>query len=115
MVAWAVSSIKDSLLGLLMGDSASHDDVAQLEAARKAMIELLLFSAPSIEEARQLELLQRLRYAADLEALWYLRPELVNALALQRGEREAQIRVRALSHHFGSRASVLQRNSLVGG
>lgn len=87
----------------------------QLEAARKAMIELLLFAAPAIDESQQLELLQRLRYAADLEALWYLRPELVSALAQQRGEREARTRVLALSHHFGSRANALGRNRLVEG
>lgn len=68
------------------------------------MIELLLFDAPSIDEDQQLGLLQRLRYANDLDALWYLRPDLVSALAQQLGEREAQLRVRELSPLFGQRA-----------
>ncbi|MDT8991235.1 hypothetical protein RQP54_10225 [Curvibacter sp. APW13] len=85
-----------------------------LDAARSAMIELLLFDAPAIEETFQLGLLQRLRYASDLDALWYLRPELVSALAQQLGEREAQLRVLGLSHLFGRRAATHRSNSLVG-
>lgn len=114
-MAWAVSSIKDSVLGWLSRSGATDSEHSLLEPARKAMIEMVLFDAMAIDESLQLALLQRLRYAGDLEALWYLRPELVSALALQHGEREAQARVRSLAHLFGARVSASSAgNSLIG-
>ena len=81
------------------------------------MLELLLFEGTGMDEAAHLMLLRRIRYARDLEALWYLRPELVNALAVQHGERVARARVYQLAGHFGERgaASTARRsNSLLG-
>lgn len=113
-VAWAVSSIRDSLLGWLNGaDAARQHGGCHLEQARKTMIELLLYEAPNIDEAQHLHLLQRLRYAPDMDSLWYLRPELVSALAHQMGELQAQDRVRGLSHLFADRSLTTFRSGLV--
>lgn len=115
-VVWAVSSIRDSLLGWL--GASSSDTASALEPARHAMLELLLFECMGMDEADHLALLRRIRFARDLEALWYLRPELVQALALQHGERVARARVNGLCKLFGERAagaSKAQRsNSLFG-
>lgn len=81
------------------------------------MLELLLLEGMGMDEATHLVLLRRIRYARDLEALWYLRPELVRALAAQHGERVARARVNELCGHFGGLAAArnAQRsNSLFG-
>lgn len=98
-----VASIKDSLLGLLrVSRSAAH--APDMEPARDAMLQLLLFEGMAMEESEHLALLARIRYARDLEALWYLRPELVSALSVQHGERVARQQVNALAGLFGVRA-----------
>lgn len=81
------------------------------------MLELLLFDGMGMDEAEHLMLLRRIRYARDLEALWYLRPELVSALAVQHGERVAREQVNRLACHFGERAvasAACRSNSLFG-
>lgn len=118
VVAWAVSSIRDSLLGWL-GVSGTCADAPTAERARKAMLELLLFEGMGLAESKHLALLGRVRYARDLEALWYLRPDLVSALAAQHGERVARERVNALAGYFGAQwtghiAAVGRSNSLYG-
>lgn len=115
-VVWAVSSIKDSLLGWL-GVANEGESAMATDRARDAMLDLLLFGGMGMEEAQHLTLLGRIRYARDLEALWYLRPELVSALAAKHGERKARAEVNALAVYFGVRAqtSPSQRsNSLFG-
>jgi hypothetical protein len=115
-VVWAVSSIKDSLLGWL-GVASDSMHAVDTDRARNAMLELLLFEGMGMDEPQHLALLGRIRYARDLEALWYLRPELVSALAAQHGERLARERVNALAPHFGVRATAgpsPRSNSLMG-
>lgn len=115
-MVWAVSSIKDSLLGWL-GVASEGASAMDVDRARTAMLNLLLFEGMGMEEARHLALLGRVRYARDLEALWYLRPELVSALAAQHGERKARADVNALACYFGVRAHTspaLRSNSLFG-
>lgn len=58
---------------------------AGLEAVRQAMLSSLA-SASGCEVAR---MSMRLRYAADIEALWYLRNDLFSTLAALRGEPDA--------------------------
>ncbi len=114
-VAWVVSSIRDSLLGWL--GAGSGDAAPALEPARHAMLDLLLFEGTGMEEAAHLLLLRRVRYARDLDTLWYLRPELVRALAARHGERVARTRVNELSAYFGIRAiahGAARSNSLFG-
>lgn len=103
-----VSSIRDSLLGWLGG--SSHDSGPSAEGARHAMLELLLLEGMGLDEAAHLALLRRIRYARDLEALWYLRPELVSALAAQHGERVARERVNNLAAHFGVQAAASSKH-----
>lgn len=57
------------------------------------------------------EALQRqLEYAQDIESLWYLRPEIMNAIAAERGEATAHDCLTGLTalfrnHHPGARPS----------
>lgn len=74
------------------------------------MLELLLLEGMGLDEAAHLALLRRIRYARDLEALWYLRPELVSALAAQHGERVARERVNNLAAHFGVQAAASSKH-----
>src|SRR5512133_562812 len=57
----------------------------RLEGAREAMLESLGRPVPPRGES----LARRIRAAGDLQALWHLRGELMQALALSRGEARA--------------------------
>ena len=67
----------------------------------------------AVEEhlGRDAEALQRqLEYAQDLESLWYLRPELMNAIAARCGEAQARSCLMGLTalfrdHHPGAAVS----------
>jgi hypothetical protein len=67
----------------------------------------------AVEEhlGREAEALQRqLEYAQDLESLWYLRPELMNAIAAECGEAQARNGLLGLpalfkGHHPGASTS----------
>lgn len=85
--------------------------VHPLEEIRLAMLEALGDESPP--QAAMLG--RRIRYAADVQRLWYLRPELMEAVAAARGEEAAREVLAAitplfrtglpqgLTHHLGAR------------
>lgn len=101
-------------MGWLSAGSEPAGGLPLTDHARKAMLDLLLFDGMGMDEAGHLALLRRIRYARDLDALWYLRPELVCALAAQLGERVARERVNRLALYFGTRATPCRSNTLMG-
>ena len=90
----------------LLGPQETEVPGAVVERVRLAM-------RCAVEEhlGRDADDLQRqLEYAQDLESLWYLRPELMNAIAAQCGEARARHCLVALTalfkgHHPGATAS----------
>ncbi len=46
------------------------------------------------------ELVRRISFAPDLQTLWYVRSELMAAIAFERGEQCALIEIAAISHLF---------------
>ena len=87
------SSVK-SLLGSGRDDSAGA--VNRIEAVRQSMLECL---GPSGCAAFPV-LVRRVSLVADIKGLWYLRPELMNALAAVHGELIARTQIRDLSLKF---------------
>ncbi len=90
----------------LLGQSGTEAPAAVVERVREAI---------QVALAEQLgrdgkQLMHQVHYAQDLEALWYLRPEIMNAIAARRGESAARaclVQLTALfkDHHPGARPS----------
>jgi hypothetical protein len=76
-----------------------------LEEVRKAMLESLVGLAGS-DVAR---MSMRLRYAGDIEALWYLRSDLLSTLAPLRGEAGARSVVDRITRLFHGRLPSMPR------
>ena len=86
---WNRPNLRNNLQGLLGRDKPSStawvaDQV--LEEVRRAM----LHSLNGVTGCEVARMNMRLRYAGDIEALWYLRSDLLDTLTLLRGETIAQ-------------------------
>ena len=73
--------IRDSIFGVFRSD-ASDADAAAMEVVRRAMLRVM--DEHSDQEHRGLD--GKICNAKDLVALWYLRPELMRAIAESKGE-----------------------------
>jgi hypothetical protein len=75
------------------------DDGSALENIRALMLTL----AATEDSERATGLTRRIRYAMDLQALWFMRGELMGLLARSQGESAAREHVEQLSDHFEDR------------
>ncbi|MBI2747264.1 MAG: hypothetical protein HYX45_16980 [Burkholderiales bacterium] len=90
----------------LLGQSETEAPEAVVERVRDAMLRAL------VEQLGQdaQELRQQVHLARDIESLWYLRPEIMNAMAARRGEARARACMTGLTalfkdHHPGAASS----------
>jgi hypothetical protein len=67
-----------------------------IEDIRSAMLELMT----PVEEARFPHVMRRVRYAGDVQGLWFLRGDLMAALASSHGEVAAREKLETLSEMF---------------
>lgn len=91
-------SIRNSIYGLLGNPVAPSDSVMEstTEDIREAMLGLLGDTG-----TRQFaNVTRRIRYANDIQGLWYLRGDLMAALAALEGEAEARQRVQGITRMF---------------
>lgn len=84
-----------NLLGYVGGAKATHTPL-QLEHLRLAMLETLGESG----SAAHARVARQLRFADDVQALWYARSELMAALAEQHGEARARQELERLGALF---------------
>lgn len=95
---WLKPNLRSSIYGLL-GASVQPTDSAMengVEDVRETMLALL-----GEEGFKKFPALtRRLRYAADIQALWYLRGELMGALAAMSGERMAREQLASVTEMF---------------
>lgn len=75
-----------------------REPVRDFEGVRQAMLHLL----GGVSDPRAARMVQRVCRAANAEALWYLRADLVGALAVQHGEEEAHKLVRRITRMLES-------------
>lgn len=68
-----------------------------LEDIREAMLDLL---GPQGQQVHP-SITRKVRFAADLQALWYLRSELMATLAELHGETHARQQMQSISNQFG--------------
>ncbi len=90
----------------LLGQSQTEAPEAVVERVRGAMLSALVeHLGPEGQELKQ-----QVHFACDIESLWYLRPEIMNAIATQRGEAAAHVCMIRLTllfkgHHPGAASS----------
>ena len=92
--------LRSSIHALFTVSTASStrlDDPGNMENIREAMLEL----AASDAGERAAGLARRIRYATDLQALWFMRGELMHLLARTQGEQAAMEKLDGLSAMFG--------------
>jgi hypothetical protein len=96
---WLKSTIRNSVYGLLAGQPANPSESTLengTEDIREAMLNLLGDTGPK----NYPQLTRRIRYAADIQALWYLRGDLMATLATTDGESVARSKVQAITEMF---------------
>lgn len=95
---WFKGSIRTSIYGLLGNPVAPSDSVLETgtEDIREAML-ALLGQAGTKQFAN---VVRRVRYANDVQALWYLRGDLMAALAATQGEAAARQKVQQITRMF---------------
>ena len=78
---WAKTSLRNSFFGWMANEpvAQSNDD---LEAIRKLMLQALEQNQDGLNSTVERKLL----FAQDIDQLWYVRPELMTAIAASRGE-----------------------------
>jgi len=95
---WFKHSLRSSIYGLLGNPVAPSESTLEnsLEDIREAMLELL-----GEEGFRRFpQVTRRIRYAGDVQGLWYLRGDLMAALAAIGNETSARQSVHAITKMF---------------
>jgi hypothetical protein len=90
------SHLRNSLFALL-GNSPTQ---AMLESGTEDIREAMLALVDESAARNFPHVLRRIRYARDIQALWYLRGDLVAVLAARHGEIAAQERVQRITRMF---------------
>ena len=91
--------LRDSIYSWLGADLPTDPEVTdeRLEAIRLHMLTALQCAQDSTAQAY---LRQKIYFAADTTALWYLRADLMKVLSACHGERAARQKIAALSNRF---------------
>lgn len=95
---WTKPNLRSSIYGLLGTPPPPTESMLEnaTEDIRQAMLDMLGESATKHFP----QVTRRVRYANDVQALWYLRGDLMGALAAMHGEAVARERVARLTGMF---------------
>ena len=95
---WPKTNLKSSIYGLLGNPAPPSDSSLEsgTEDVREAMLALLGPTGPKQFPA----LTRRIRYATDIQALWYLRGDLMGGLAAMHGEKAAREKIGQITQMF---------------
>jgi hypothetical protein len=95
---WFKANLRNSLYGLLGNPVTPSESVLEsgTEDIREAMLGLL--GEAGIRQFPHVT--RRVRYANDVQALWYLRGDLMAALAATQGEAAARQKVQQITRMF---------------
>jgi hypothetical protein len=96
-MSWKISKITSSLMALLGDATPELGTKARVESIRQAMLDHLvdLELNQRVDKARS-----RIQYAQDVQALWYLRGDVMTVLAEALGEAVATERLATISGKF---------------
>jgi hypothetical protein len=95
---WLKPNLRGSIYGLLGNPLPPSDSVLEngTEDIRESMLSVLGEEGPKHFP----QITRRIRYANDIQALWYLRGDLMAALAAMHGEMAAREKVASVTHQF---------------
>ena len=95
---WLKPNLRNSIYGLLGHPPAPSESILEngQEDIREAMLAMLGEGGPK----KFPQLTRRIRYANDIQALWYLRGDLMATLATLHGESEARQKVQTITDMF---------------
>lgn len=105
---WAKTTLRNSFFGWLAHQPATEPS-ARLEDIRKAMLDLLEQSPDGSNSMIE----RRVLFAQDLDDLWYLRPDLMTAIAATRGEFLARNCLADITRMFDTGAGGKLRHSSI--
>lgn len=97
-MSWLKPSIKSSIYGLL-GHPMDPSD-STLENSIEEIREQMLGALGETGQKNFPHVARRIRYASDVQALWYLRGDLMAALAAQHSESVARQKLASISDQF---------------
>jgi hypothetical protein len=97
-MSWFKGTLRNSIYGMLGNPVAPSESVLEsgTEDIREAMLGLMGESGSK----QFANVTRRVRYANDIQALWYLRGDVLAALAATHGEAEARHRVQQITRLF---------------
>jgi hypothetical protein len=97
-MSWFKGTLRNSIYGMLGNPVAPSDSMLETgtEDIREAML-TLMGEAGTKQFAN---IVRRVRYANDIQALWYLRGDVLAALAATHGEAEARHRIQQITRLF---------------
>jgi hypothetical protein len=95
---WLKPNLKSSFYGLLGADVIPTDSA--LEAGTEDIRESMLGILGEENWPKFPQLTRRIRYASDIQALWYLRGELMGTLAAMHGEVSARQKIASITAQF---------------
>lgn len=95
---WLKPSLRSSIYGLLGNPMAPSESMLETgtEDIRESMLTILGESGPR----HYPQITRRIRYANDIQALWYLRGDLMAALAAMHGEAIAREKIASVTRMF---------------
>ena len=94
---WKRSKFVSSLMSLFGEPAPVSGSACCIQEIRQAMLDCLAGLDESHQAAR---VWARVLYAADIQALWYLRPDVMTLLAGLLGEATAHARIATITHMF---------------
>ena len=97
-MGWLKPNLKRGIYGLLGNPLAPSESILEngTEDIREAMLVVLGESGPK----QFPKITRRIRYASDVQALWYLRGDLMGALAAMHGEVAAREKIVSITTQF---------------
>ena len=95
---WLKPNLRGSIYGLLGNPSPPSESTLEnsTEDIREAMLAVLGDTGPKHFP----QITRRIRYANDIQALWYLRGDLMAALAAMHGEQAARDKIQTITGMF---------------
>ena len=95
---WLKPSLRNSIYGLLGNPVTPSESI--LENGTEDIRESMLAALGDSGSRHFPQITRRIRYANDIQALWYLRGDLMAALAAMHGEASARAQVQSLTRMF---------------
>ncbi len=95
---WLKPNLRSSIYGLLGNPVAPSDSMLETgtEDVRESMLAVMGEAGPKHFP----QVTRRIRYANDIQALWYLRGDLMAALAAMHGEAAAREKIASITRMF---------------